>query len=121
MNRKKRSFWLLIVILLSFISLVYLIFNYPPSTQIILPLEILAKWGITNYQLPIVILFFILLFIFLSSLLFCFLRNLRRSILIGLLSIIYLISRMFYLDIPYFLPLLLALFISLELFFKKHI
>jgi hypothetical protein len=121
MNRRKRPFWLLLLSLLSLGGLIYLIFLYPPSYQLHLPLEALAKWGITNYKLPIIIPFFCFFFLFFFFLLAYFLRNTRRAMLTGLLIIIYLIFRMFHLNNLYFLLLLLALFISLELFFKKHI
>ena len=132
MNRRKRSFWLLVLSLLSFAALIYLIVSFNPSSKLHLPLEALlglrshfgeggAKWGITNYQLPILPVFFLLLFFFLFSLLSYLSRNLRRGATIGLLIITYLTFRMLNLDSPLFIALPIALFISLELFFKKRI
>ena len=121
MNRRKRSFWLLVLSLLSLAALIYLIVSFSPSSKLHLPLGALAKWGITNYQLPILPVFFLLLFTFLFSLLSYLSRNLRRGATIGLLIITYLTFRMLNLDSPLFIVLLIALFISLELFFKKRI
>ncbi|MBI2613833.1 MAG: hypothetical protein HYW62_03595 [Candidatus Levybacteria bacterium] len=110
MNRRKRPFWLLVISLLSLAGLLYLIFFLSPSHEL----------QITNYQLPITIPFFFILFFFLFSLISYFLRNARRAALIGLLIITYFIFRILHLSSPYFLFLLIALFISLELFFKKR-
>ena len=121
MNRRKRPFWLFIISTLSLAGLIYLIITYSPNYQFSLPFEALAKWGIYNFQFPILYIFFLLFFIFLTSIISYLLRSPRRAILIGLLTIIYFIFRMFHLNSPYFLLLLLALYISLELFFKKNI
>lgn len=121
MNRRKRPFWLLVISLLSFAGLLYLIFFLPPSKQFSLPLGAKALWGIPNFQFPILIIFFSLLFfclLFLTTYLF---RNTRRGTTIGVLIVVYLIFRMLHLNSLYFLLLLIALFISLELFFKKRI
>ena len=121
MNRRKRPFWFLILSLLSLAAIIYLIVSFNPSSKLHLPLEALAKWGITNYQLPVLPIFFLLLFTFCLSLAAYLSRNLRRATTIGLLIITYLIFRMLHLNSPYFLLLLIALFITLELFFKKRI
>jgi len=124
MNRRKRPFWLLVISLLSLTGLIYLIINYSPNSQLSFPLEVPlsgTKWGIYNFQFPIFYIFFLLFFIFLISIISYLLRSPRRAILIGLLTIIYLIFRMLHLSSPYLLFLLLALYISLELFFKKNI
>lgn len=111
MNRRKRPFWLLVLSLLSLAGIAYLILAFPPSTHLI----------INNLSFIILIPFFLLLFSFLLLLLTYLSRNVRRSALIGLLIITYLIFRMLHLNSPYFPLLLIALFISLELFFKKRI
>ncbi len=121
MKRRKRPFWLLVLSLLSLASLIYVIIFFPPSASLILnhflPLEALAKWG----SLPITIPFFLLLFSFLLFLFSYLTRNIRRGGIIALLIVVYLIFRMLHLNSPYFLLLLIALFISLELFFKKKV
>lgn len=121
MNRRKRPLWLLVICLLSLAGLIYLVFSYPPSYQLPLPLKSLTKWGITAYKLPITTIFFLLFFILLLSLITYLLRSPRRAALIGFLTIIYLVFQMLRLNSPYFLLLLIAFFISLELFFKKRI
>lgn len=126
MNRRKRPFWLLVISLLSLTGLIYLIINYSPNSQLSFPLEVPlsgTKWGTysANWRISILYIFFLLFFIFLISIISYLLRSPRRAILIGLLTIIYLIFRMLHLSSPYLLFLLLALYISLELFFKKNI
>ena len=69
--------------------------------------------------MEILYVFFLLFFIFLLSFISYFLHNPRRAVLIGLLTIAYLVLRIFRIDSPYLLLLILALYISLELFFKK--
>jgi len=110
-NRRKRPFWLLIISLLSLGGLIYLIFSFPPSFQ----------FSIGNYNLPILYLFFFLLFIFFLSFISYAFRSPRQGALLGLLIIAYLVFRMFHLNNPYLPFLLIALFITLALFFKKHI
>ncbi|MBI4096363.1 MAG: hypothetical protein HY425_01465 [Candidatus Levybacteria bacterium] len=120
MNRRKRPFWLLVTSLLSLAGIIFLINFYSPSAQFSLPLGALAKGGIFNFQFSILSVFFLLFFTFLLSLITYLLRSSRRAFLIGFLTIIYLIFRMLNLNSPYFLLLLIALFVSLELFFKKQ-
>jgi len=109
MDRKKRFAWLLIPIFLSLAGLVYLVFTFPPNWT----------FEIGGLKLEILYVFFLLFFIFLLSFISYFLHNPRRAVLIGLLTIAYLVLRIFRIDSPYLLLLILALYISLELFFKK--
>lgn len=120
MNRRKRPSWLLVLSLLSLAGLAYLILAYAPNSQLSLPLGARALWGILNSQLPALPVFFLLLFAFLLFLITYLSRNTRRGTTIGLLVIIYLIFRLLHLNSTSFLLLLIALFISLELFFKKR-
>lgn len=123
MNRRRRPLWQLVISFLSLGGLIYLIISFPPTTQFTLPFKALAKWGIfsASWRIPILYIFFSLFFVFLLSLVSYLLRSSRRAIIISLLTLIYLILLMFRLSSPYFLLLLLALYVSLELFFKKHI
>jgi len=109
MNRKKRLGWLLIPLFLSLAGLIYLIISFSPNAQL----------PILNYKIPVLPIFFLLFFSFLLFLITYLLRSPRRAILIGLLTLVYLVLQMLRLSSPYFLLLLLALYISLELFFKK--
>jgi len=120
MNRRKRPFWLLVISFLCLVGLIYLTIFHSPDSKLSLPLEALAKWGISNLQFSTLAVFLLLFFTLLLSVITYFLRSFRRAALIGLLTIIYLIFRMLHLNSPYFLLLLIALFISLELFFKKR-
>jgi hypothetical protein len=119
MNRRKRPLRLFVLGILSLVGLVYLIINYSPNSQITLPLGILAKWGILNFQFSILYIFFLLFFIFLLSFISYFLRSPRRAVLIGLLTVAYLGLRIFRIDSLYLLLLIITLYICLELFFKK--
>jgi hypothetical protein len=111
MNRKKRLFWLFIPASLSIAGLAYLIIFFSPNYQL----------SIQNFKFSILYVFFLLFFIFLLSSVSYFLRSPRRATLIGLLTIAYLVLRVFHLDSPYLLLLVVALYISLELFFKRDI
>ena len=120
MRRRKKSFWLLVFSLLSLASLIYIIFFLSPSSQLHLPLEALAKWGITNYQLPILPLFFALLFIFLFSLFAYFLSNTRRGLFSALFVTTYLLLRFFHLTHIFFLIILISLFVTFDLLFRNR-
>ena len=108
MRRKKRSFLLLLIAIASGAGLGYLIFSFPPSSQI------------TNYKLPATPLFFALLFLSCASFFGFLLNNIRRGILIGAFINAYLLLRLFGLKQIFFIILLLALFATIELFFKQR-
>src|SRR3989344_542970 len=109
MRRKKKNVWLLTLSILSLSSFIYFINSFSPSSNL----------PIANYQVPIIPAFFLVFFIFLFFLSSYLLGNLRRSIMIGVLICIYFILRLFDLNNSLYVLLLIALFISLELFFKK--
>ena len=119
MRRRKKSFWLLVFCLLSLASLAYIIFFLSPSSQLHLPLEALEKWGITNYQLPILPLFFALLFSFLFFI-FYFLFNIRRGLFSALFVTTYLLLRFFHLTHIFFLIILISLFVTFDLLFRNR-
>ena len=111
MRRKKRPIWLLVVSLLSLASLIYLILNFPPNW----------KFEIGNYlKFDILYIFFTLLFTFFFPLIAFLLNNKRRGLFFGLFVLTILVLRLNYLLHPFFLILLLAFFITLELLFKRR-
>lgn len=110
MRRKKRSPILFVIVIISLASFAYLIFSIPPTYVL----------QIRNYELGIIFAFFLLLFISVFSLSAYILRNTRRGLCIGLFSSVYLYLRYVQLVHPFFLLLLLVLFITLELFFSSR-
>ena len=118
MRYYKRQLPLLIIGIISLIMLVYLIYFSSPNTSfgisqifqnISFPLE-------KFIQVPSLILFFILLALFLFSTISYIFKNKIHGTLITSFAIIYLIFRHTHLTNLFFLILLLALFVTLELF-----
>ena len=119
MRRKRRPVWLLVVSLLSLASLIYLILNFPPSHKFtILDLKIASS--AYNLQFTILPIFFLLTFAFCFSLFAFLLNNKRRGLFFGLFVLTILVLRLNHLLHPFFLILLLAFFITLELLFKRR-
>ena len=114
MRRKRRPVWLLVVSLLSLASLIYLILNFPPSHKFtILDLKIASS--AYNLQFTILPIFFLLTFAFCFSLFAFLLNNKRRGLFFGLFVLTILVLRLNHLLHPFFLILLLAFFITLDL------
>lgn len=110
MRRKKRSFWFLLISILSLTGLSYLVYSFPPNYQL----------QITNYKLNIIFIFSFLIFIFFTSLFSFILNNKRRGLFFGLFVLTILVLRLNRLLHPFFLILLLAFFITLELLFNSR-
>jgi len=108
MRRHKRPFWLFLIALLLFTTLGYIVFSFPPSSHI------------TNYTLPTTPLFFLLLFLSCASLFGFLLNSIRRGGLIGAFIVLYFLLRLFGLKNVFFPVLLIALFVTLELFFNQQ-
>lgn len=94
----------------SLILLIGLIFYFPPTSS--LPLGF--------FSLPVLILFFPLVTVFLFCLITILSKRPIFGILVSVLSTIYLIFRMNGLTHPFFLFLLVALLITFLLFLKKE-
>jgi len=112
--RNRRPFRYLFFGLLSLAVLIYIIVSVPPNFELRPPV------GGSNFAFSVIPLFFILLFtscFFLSSFLF---KNRQQGILIGIFASCYLLFRLQDLTHPFFLFLLLALFLTLELFLKRR-
>lgn len=122
MRYHKRPLPLLFIGIASFIVLACLIYFFSPSVSfgaaqilptISFPLE-------KFFQIPILVIFFIVLALFIFSLCsYGFNSKIHGGLITGFV-IIYLIFRLTHLTNLFFLILLLALFITLELFFSNR-
>lgn len=110
---RKKNILLLITSILLLICLTFLIFTFPPTYQFPISIANLHE------NVSILYLFFILL----CSFLFCFITFLFKSIVHGILIAIfitlYLIFRLNGLTDPFFLILLAAICLTLELAFAQ--
>jgi len=77
MKRRRKNYLQLPVILLSLIGLIYLIFFINPS----------QSFSVLSFKISALPLFFILIFIFISNLFGFFLKNQRRGIFLGFLTV----------------------------------
>lgn len=91
------------------IGLIYLLVSYPPSFEL----------RIGSYELGILNLFFTLVFLFLFSLIAYIFNNARRGMFAGVFVVIYLFLRLTKLTHPFFLVLIIALLVTIELFFSR--
>ncbi len=117
MRKHRRPFILLIISILSFLALASLIFFFPPYTSMMphyliqsLPFS-LGKF----IQVPSLLLFFVLLAFFLFTTGSYILKSKKHGILIAGFVISYLLLRLNHLTNLFFLILLFALFVVLEL------
>lgn len=109
MRKNKRDFGALIVGLAALSSLIYLMLNFSPDKNV----------RVLNVSLPSIPLFLALFFVAVYEV-FKFLLSQRRGFLIAFFATLYLILRMNGLTHPFFALLILALFITFELLFKKR-
>lgn len=114
MRRKKRPFLFLVISLLSLIGLSYLAFSFPPNWKFAIGSPV------GELKLEILLIFFTLLFLSVSSLASYLLNNVRRGVLVSVFTTTYFLFRLFHLTHPLFLVLLLGLFITIELFFNQR-
>lgn len=121
-RHRKRHFWLLIFSFLIFCALVYLVLNFDPTDQftIHLPSMLRKTLQLDNLPLSIPTIFFLLLFLLSFSLTSYLLNNLRRGIFVGFFTTSYFLLRFFHLTHISLLILLIALFVTLELFFSRR-
>ncbi len=107
---RKKGTKLFIISIFSLASLLYLILSFSPS----------FKLSYLNFQIPIIFVFFVLLFIFIFSISGYIMRSKTQGILIGLFAVSYLLLRFIGLTQLFFLILLLIFFIVLEFLFARH-
>src|SRR4051794_19893644 len=107
MRTRKKLFYLPLISIASLVSLIYIILYFPPSFSI--PLG--------SMQLPILPISFLLFFVFLWSLVGFIFANRTQGLIVALLPSVYLLLRYIKLNQPFFLVLLVLLFVGLELLF----
>lgn len=95
---------------MSLLLLLYLTIAHSPSENV----------SITGIHLSLVFLFFPLLFFFVFSVFSFFAKSNKQGILAAIFCSLYLLLRLNNLTHPFFLVLLLAIFLTLELLFKKN-
>jgi len=105
MRRKKRSAKYLILSLIFLAISIYIILFFPPTHQ----------FQIFNFKFPISDIFLLIFFVFSFSISNFFLKNRAQGLLIGFFVLSFLIFRLNNLTHPFFLILLIALFLTLEL------
>ncbi|MCL6096771.1 MAG: hypothetical protein M1444_03800 [Patescibacteria group bacterium] len=108
--RKKRPLRLLVLGLLSIVSLIYLVLNFPPT----------YGFTISDFRFQILPIGLALLSLFIFSLFGFVLNNKRRGFLVAVFVLGYLILRLMSLTHPFFIILLLVLLIMLEFLFAKR-
>ncbi len=110
MKRGRRPWLLFIPGVLSLAALSYLVYYYPPDYQFL----------ISNFQIPVLPVWFVLLFIAVYGIFSFFLNSKRRGFMLSLFAVIYLLLRLNGLTHLLFLLLLIVLFGLIELFYIKR-
>src|SRR4051812_32519247 len=108
--RRKRPVKFLLLSIVSLVSLSLLIYHLPPT----------YNFSLLNSQLSTLYLFFLLLFLFLFSLITFISKSIKHGILIALFFPIYLLFRINNLTHPFFFLLLFGLFMTLEFLFAAN-
>lgn len=107
--RKRRNFLYFLVAILFLILTGYIFLSFAPD----------HKFRVLNFEISIIPLFLISIFIFIYSLLRFILIYSHQAFLISIIFIVYLFFRLIGLTHWIFAALLLALFITIELFIIK--
>ncbi|HSW87907.1 MAG TPA: hypothetical protein VLG12_01970 [Candidatus Saccharimonadales bacterium] len=105
-SKKKRLFFFVLMILSLGVEM-YVIKTFPPNAVI----------PIITLEIPIVVIFFIVLFVGIFSLVTLFSKKILQGVLFGVFTNIYLLFRYFGFTKLLYQILLLLIFISIELFF----
>ncbi|MBI4079067.1 MAG: hypothetical protein HY429_02100 [Candidatus Levybacteria bacterium] len=113
MRRKKRSFWLFVIGLLTLACLFYLIIVFPPDWKF-------AISGVEGLKLEIVFVFFLFFSTSLFSLITFAFNSKQQGVLVSTLVTTYLFLRFIGLTQILFLLLLVAIALILELVFSKQ-
>ena len=117
MRHQKRPLSLLIIGLISLVTLGCLIYFFTPTTNLTFPDTFASLPFALNklIQIPLLLVFFILVAIFLFSTGSYIFKSKTHGVLIAGLVITFLLFRLSHLTHPFFLILLLALFFTLEM------
>jgi hypothetical protein len=108
MHRRRKPIKFLFLSITALPIIGFLVYNFPPD----------LKMEIGNWKLEIMYLFLPLLFLFIFSLTTYFSKNTKHGLLLGLFVVSLLTFRMSNLTHPFFLLLLAAFFLMLELLFS---
>lgn len=108
MHRRRKPIKFLLISLISLPLIGFLIYSFPPNW----------KFEIGNLKLEIIYLLFPIIFLFFFSLTTYFSKNTKHGLLLGLFVVSLLAFRMNNLTHPFFLLLLAAFFLTLELLFS---
>ena len=109
-HKRNLSLKYLIYSLFFFVATVALIIYFPPTYQI----------SIMRFRLPIMIPFFIVIFLLLYCLGMLFFRSKKHGLIIASFAVSYLLFRLNNLTHPLFFILLLALFLVVEFLFTQR-
>ncbi|HSX09466.1 MAG TPA: hypothetical protein VLF93_04900 [Candidatus Saccharimonadales bacterium] len=122
MRHHKRPLLLLIIGILSLLALASLIYFVPPNTGLSLSqLDFNLPFSLDKFiQIPSLILFFTLLIAFFFSITSYIFKSKAQGILVTSFVVIYFIFRLTHLTNLFFLILLVALFVTLELFLTNR-
>ncbi len=111
MRTRKKLIYLPVISLASSLTLLYIVFSFPPNFSL----------NLSGILLPIIPIVFLLFFVFIWSLVEFIFADRIQGFLFAIFPTIYLVLRFFKLNQLLFLILLLILFLGLELFFyRKH-
>ena len=105
MRQRKKLWHLPIISIVSFLALIYVVFGFAPDDYILL----------NNFQFTVLPVGVLLLFVFLWSLVRFIFADKIQGLLVALLPTIYLILRLNKLTQPFFLVMLVLIFVGLEL------
>ncbi len=110
MRKRKRFFPFFLISLPSFVMLIFFLFTFPPE----------SKLRAINYELSTTVVFFLLLFLFIFSIMSCLLQSARRGLFLGVFVCGYFFLRLIQLRNMFFLILLALFLFTLELFFSNQ-
>lgn len=108
--RNKRSPISLVAGIISLGLLIFFVLSFPPDKNL----------NVLSFSISLIPIFFVLLLISAYELFSFALNNQRQGFLISFFATLYLILRLNKLTHPFFLILLIAIFITLELLFRKR-
>jgi len=108
--RKKRKIVPFLISLVFLGTTTYIIVNYPPTLSL----------PVLNYKVPILYVFFVSFFLFITYFFAYILRDLRRGLFTALFVTAFLLLNFYRLGQPIFVILLIAIFITLELLFTRR-
>lgn len=111
MKRKKLSLLLSLVACASLLLLGYVIYAFPPSSVITIPF--------VSLEIPSLYAFFICFILFTFSFISLIFKTIKRGIIISSLLTCYLVLRISGFTNFYFAIILIAIYITLELFMRK--